>query len=71
MLVGGGVVIGLSIALFAVRPLAMFLIADVHPVDTANFVAVAATLCLVAALATIVPTLRALRTDPMTALRYE
>lgn len=71
MLVGGGIAIGLGLAVFAVRPLAMFLIADVHPADVTNFVAVAAILCLVAALATISPTLRALRADPMTALRHE
>jgi predicted permease len=71
VLVGGGITIGLGIAVFAVRPLAMFLIADVHPTDATNFVAVAAALCLVAAIATIVPTLRALRADPMTALRHE
>jgi ABC-type antimicrobial peptide transport system permease subunit len=71
MLVGGGIVIGVSLAVVAVRPLAMFLIADVRPVDVSNFVVVAAILCLVAGLATIVPALRALRADAVTALRYE
>jgi putative ABC transport system permease protein len=70
-LVCGGIAIGLTIALFAVRPLAMFLIAGIRPVDAASFVAVATVLFLVAGLATIVPALRALRADPMTALRYE
>jgi predicted permease len=71
MLVGGGIAIGLGLAVFAVRPLAMFLIADVHPTEVVNFVVVAAILCVVAALATIFPTLRALRADPMAALRQE
>ena len=49
----------------------MFLISDVHPTEATNFVAVAAVLSLVAVLATVSPTLRALRADPMTALRHE
>lgn len=71
VLVGGGIAIGLCMAVFAVRPLAMFLIPDVRPTDAANFFVVAAVLCLVAALATVSPTLRALRADPMAALRHE
>ena len=71
VLVGGGIAIGLAAAVFAVRPLSMFLIADVRPTVATNFVAVSAVLCLVAALATISPTLRALRADPMTALSHE
>jgi ABC-type antimicrobial peptide transport system permease subunit len=63
--------VGLGIAVFAVQPLAMFLIADVHPTNATNFVFVAATLCQVAALATISPMLRALRVDPITVLRHE
>jgi predicted permease len=71
ILVGGGIAIGLAIAVFAVQPLAMFLIADVHPTNATNFGVVAATLCLVAALATISPMLRALRVNPITVLRHE
>jgi predicted permease len=71
ILVGCGIAIGLGLAVFAVRPLAMFLIADVHPADVTNFVEVAVVLCLVAALAIVSPALRALRADPMTALRHE
>jgi predicted permease len=71
ILVGGGIAIGLGIAVFAVQPLAMFLIADVHPTNAINFVLVAATLCVVAALATISPMFRALRVDPITVLRHE
>ena len=71
VLVGGGLAIGLGIAFIAVRPLSMFLISEVHSTEATNFVAVAAVLSLVAALATISPALRALRADPMTALRHE
>jgi predicted permease len=71
LLVAGGLAIGLGISVFAVRPLAMFLIADVRPVEAANFVIVSAVLCLVALGAALSPMVRALRADPMTALRHE
>jgi ABC-type antimicrobial peptide transport system permease subunit len=71
ILAGAGIVIGLALAAFAVRPLSMFLIAGIHPSDAVNFITVAALLCLVAALATISPILRALRSDPVIALRQE
>ena len=63
--------IGLFVAVFAVRPLSMFLVPEVRATDPANFLAVACGLALVAALATLAPTLRALRVDPATALRHE
>ena len=66
-----GIAIGLTLAIFAVRPLAMFLIPEVHPTDPSTFVAVAAVLLAVALAATISPALRALRVDPITALHYE
>jgi putative ABC transport system permease protein len=66
-----GMTIGLAIAVFAVWPLAMFLAPDVRPTDPINFVAVALLLALVAALATVAPTVRALRVDPVVALRHE
>ena len=71
ILAGAGIVIGLALAAFAVRPLSMFLIAGIHPSDAVNFITVAALLCLVASLATISPILRALRSDPVIALRQE
>jgi ABC-type lipoprotein release transport system permease subunit len=49
----------------------MFLVPGVRPTDPANFVVVAGALSLVAALATVAPTLRALRIDPAVALRHE
>ena len=70
-LVGAGLVIGLFLSVFAVRPLAMFLAPQVRPADPMNFVVVACALLLVAAAATITPVLRALRVDPAVALRHE
>jgi ABC-type lipoprotein release transport system permease subunit len=63
--------LGLALALFATRPLAMFLVPGLSPSDPAVFLAVAGVLSTVALLATLAPAVRALRVDPMTALRYE
>jgi predicted permease len=70
-LVTAGMVIGLAVAAVAVRPLSMFLVPEVRPADPMNFVAVACVLALVAGLATVAPTARALRVDPAVALRHE
>jgi predicted permease len=70
-LVGTGMAIGLAIAVVVVRPLSMFLVPEVRPTDPMNFVAVACVLALVAGLATVAPTARALRVDPAVALRHE
>ncbi|SPE34453.1 conserved membrane hypothetical protein [Candidatus Sulfopaludibacter sp. SbA3] len=70
-LVAVGMAIGLALAWVAVRPLAMFLVAEVRPADPMNFVAVAVVLAVVAGGATVPPTLRALRVDPAVALRHE
>jgi predicted permease len=66
-----GVAIGLGIAAFATRPLTMFLVPDLSPTDPVTFLGVAAVLLAVALVATLGPALRAVRVDPMTALRYE
>ena len=66
-----GIGIGMALAVFAVRPLAMFLAPEVRPTDLTNFVVVGAVLALVAAAATAAPALRALRVDPVVALRHE
>jgi len=70
-LVASGLGVGLAIAVFAVRPLSMFLAAEVRPTDPMNFVVVAFVLALVAALSTVSPTVRALRVDPAVALRHD
>jgi len=71
LLAATGTAIGLGLSLVAVRPLSMFLVPEVRPTDAVNFVVVACGLGLVAALATISPTVRALRVDPVEALRHD
>jgi ABC-type antimicrobial peptide transport system permease subunit len=66
-----GMAIGLATALVAVRPLSMFLVPEVRPADPKNFAAVACVLAVMAGLATVAPTVRALRVDPAVALRHE
>jgi putative ABC transport system permease protein len=70
-LVGSGVAIGLAVATFATRPLAMFLVSELSPTDPPTFLGVVGVLSAVAVVATLVPALRAVRVDPMTALRAE
>ena len=57
--------------LSATKPLALFLIPGLNTFDPGAFLAVVGLLGVVAVLATLVPAARALRIDPMTALRYE
>jgi predicted permease len=66
-----GIATGLVLGIFAVRPLALFLTPEVSPTDPSTFVSVAVTLFSVALVATVSPALRALRIDPMAALREE
>ena len=70
-LVGMGLFIGLALAMLVTRPLTMFLVPGLSSGDPVSFVAVVAVFAVVALLATLTPALRALRVDPMTALRYE
>jgi ABC-type lipoprotein release transport system permease subunit len=49
----------------------MFLVPELSANDPATFLSVVAVLAAVACVATLGPALRALRVDPMTALRYE
>jgi ABC-type antimicrobial peptide transport system permease subunit len=70
-LVALGAGTGLGLAIFATRPLAMFLVPELSTTDPATFVGVLAVLLAVALAATLAPALRAVRVDPMTALRYE
>jgi len=66
-----GIGIGLALSVFAVRPLAMFLAPEVRTNDVANFVVVGAVLSVVALIATVAPAMRAVRVDPVVALREE
>ncbi len=66
-----GVGAGTAMAVFLVRPLAAFLIPQVRPTDPMNFLVVAVVLFFVALLATVSPAVRALRVDPVVALRHD
>ena len=70
-LLATGLAIGLGISIFATKPLAMFLVPELSPSDPSTFLTVVAVLGVVAFAATLGPALRALRVDPMVALRYE
>jgi|CZKR01.1.fsa_nt_gi putative ABC transport system permease protein len=65
-----GLVLGLAASLGAVR-LIQSMLYGTRPLDPAIFAAVAASLLIVAALACLVPALRASRIDPIQALRSE
>jgi predicted permease len=71
VLVGSGVIAGLALAFFAMQPLALFLVPGMKTVDSTVFLAAIGVLGAVALLATATPAIRALRVDPMVALRYE
>ena len=65
-----GLILGLAVSVGAVR-LIQSMLYGIRPLDPAIFVAGAATLLVVAALACLVPAWRASRIDPMQALRTE
>jgi len=71
LLVGTGLAVGGVLSYFAASPLAMFLVPELSPHDPAAMAAVFGSLLLVAIAATISPAVRALRVDPVVALRYE
>jgi ABC-type antimicrobial peptide transport system permease subunit len=71
LLVSAGLAVGGVLGYFAAGPLAMFLVPELSAHDPATFAGVFATLLLVAIAATLSPTIRALRVDPIVALRYE
>jgi ABC-type antimicrobial peptide transport system permease subunit len=70
-LVAIGAGIGLAISVMVTKPLVMFLVPGLSPADPWALLAAVALLGVVALAATIGPALRALRVDPMVALRYE
>jgi ABC-type antimicrobial peptide transport system permease subunit len=71
LLVGMGAAAGLGLAFAATRPLTMFLVPGLNASDPRAFLAVVAVLSVVAITAMVPPALRALRVDPMAALRDE
>jgi len=69
-LAGLGVTVGLVVA-FAVSQSLQFLLAGVSPTDGATFAAAALLALIVALAASVLPALRAVRVDPLTAIRAE
>ena len=67
-LAGAGVGIGAAIGVTRFMKAMLY---DVHPSDPTTLIAVAALLTIVALAACYIPARRAMRTDPMVALRYE
>jgi ABC-type antimicrobial peptide transport system permease subunit len=70
VLAGAGVVAGLAAA-FGLTQLLRTLLYGVKPYDPVTFIGVAVTLVVVAFLASSIPARRAMRIDPVIALRYE
>jgi ABC-type transport system, involved in lipoprotein release, permease component len=70
LLAAAGVAVGVALAFMLTRFLGSLLF-DVRPVDPVTFVCVAGLLMLVSLAACYLPARRAMRVDPVVALRYE
>ncbi|HXT85773.1 MAG TPA: ABC transporter permease [Verrucomicrobiae bacterium] len=70
LLAGAGVALGIGGA-FALGRLLQSLVFGISPTDSATFVSVAIALLIVAFVACYIPARRAMKVDPMVALRYE
>jgi ABC-type antimicrobial peptide transport system permease subunit len=70
-LVAIGSAIGLGVALFVMRPLALFLVADLTPNDPLSLGGVVVLLTVTAVAASWGPVRRAASVDPATTLRYD
>jgi len=70
-LAGIGIAAGALLALLATLPLSAFLVAGLNPHDPAAFAGTGVVLAIVSVVATIGPALRALRVNPVKALRAE
>jgi len=69
-LVGAGILVGIGGALALNRVLRSLLF-EIKPTDPATFIAVAVVLAVVALAACYIPARRAMRVEPIVALRYE
>ena len=69
--VGVGLATSFVVARFVVGRFVEGLLYQVHPIDPVTFIAVPAVLTVVALIASVVPARRAMRVDPITALRTE